>query len=217
MKKFNQKGFSLVEGLLILFIVLVLGGIGYYVWSRQNNNTENASQENSIAESDKQQVAEQVTTENLQTGEQEISEEKQEEEETETREETAPKNTLTWVVNGAIFEISSDSIGALLTYNLRKDTTNLSSSTLFQKEVDVYGKNENCYAQDFPLGRISVRDEKVNFEGYKFVKKLKGNRYLYYVADGKASSCYRERPALRKMIRQQINQLEEALQGATSN
>jgi uncharacterized protein (UPF0333 family) len=34
-KKLNQKGFSAVEGLLILIIILLVGFIGYYVWHTQ--------------------------------------------------------------------------------------------------------------------------------------------------------------------------------------
>jgi Tfp pilus assembly protein PilW len=39
--KRNQKGFSAVEGLLIVIIIGMLGGVGYYVWhaNRQANNT----------------------------------------------------------------------------------------------------------------------------------------------------------------------------------
>src|SRR3989344_2360709 len=45
----NQKGFSLVEGLLILVIVGLLGGTGWYVWNARTkttdtlNNTDKAS------------------------------------------------------------------------------------------------------------------------------------------------------------------------------
>jgi len=35
-KKSNQKGFSTVEGLLILLIVVIVAGVGYYVWHSQN-------------------------------------------------------------------------------------------------------------------------------------------------------------------------------------
>ena len=41
MYKNNQRGFSAVEGLLIVVIVAIIGGVGYYVWhaQKQSNNT----------------------------------------------------------------------------------------------------------------------------------------------------------------------------------
>ena len=43
--KINQKGFSAVEGLLVIIIVLLIGFIGYYVWhtQKQTNKTYNSS------------------------------------------------------------------------------------------------------------------------------------------------------------------------------
>ncbi len=35
MKKFNQKGFSTVEALIIIVVICALGGVGYYVYSKQ--------------------------------------------------------------------------------------------------------------------------------------------------------------------------------------
>lgn len=45
MKTSNQKGFSVVEGVLILVIVAVLGGVGWFVWHSKNNtnSTYNAA------------------------------------------------------------------------------------------------------------------------------------------------------------------------------
>jgi len=42
MKK-NQSGFSIVEGLLILIIVGIIGGTGWYVWQAKNNTDDNLS------------------------------------------------------------------------------------------------------------------------------------------------------------------------------
>lgn len=42
MKKLNNKGFSVVEGLLILIIVGIIGGVGYFVYN-QNNKTPSVS------------------------------------------------------------------------------------------------------------------------------------------------------------------------------
>lgn len=38
MKKLNNKGFSLFEGILIFVIIATLGGVGWYVWSKRNPN-----------------------------------------------------------------------------------------------------------------------------------------------------------------------------------
>jgi hypothetical protein len=37
MKKLNQKGFSAIEGLLIIIVILMIGFIGYYVWHTQKD------------------------------------------------------------------------------------------------------------------------------------------------------------------------------------
>ena len=46
MKKSNQQGFSAIEGLLILIVILMIGFIGYYVYhsQQQANKTLNAAQ-----------------------------------------------------------------------------------------------------------------------------------------------------------------------------
>ncbi len=46
MKQLNQKGFALVEGLLILVILAAIGGVGYYVYQANNDatDTQNAAQ-----------------------------------------------------------------------------------------------------------------------------------------------------------------------------
>lgn len=43
LSKFNQKGFGLVEGLLITIIVLLVGFIGYYVYNAQKDADKNLS------------------------------------------------------------------------------------------------------------------------------------------------------------------------------
>jgi hypothetical protein len=46
--KNNQKGFSVVEGLLVVIVLTLLGGVGYYVYeSNQDNNAQKKS-ENSV-------------------------------------------------------------------------------------------------------------------------------------------------------------------------
>lgn len=40
----NQKGFSVVEGLLILVIVGLVAAVGWYVWSQKSKNSETTSQ-----------------------------------------------------------------------------------------------------------------------------------------------------------------------------
>jgi Tfp pilus assembly protein PilV len=39
----KQKGFSVIEGLLILVIVGILGGVGYYVWNSSKASPEDSS------------------------------------------------------------------------------------------------------------------------------------------------------------------------------
>lgn len=38
MKNTNQQGFTVVEALIIIFIIAVLGGIGWFVWNKQNDS-----------------------------------------------------------------------------------------------------------------------------------------------------------------------------------
>ncbi len=40
MRKLNQKGFGLIEGLLILIVILLVGFIGYYVYNAQQTSNE---------------------------------------------------------------------------------------------------------------------------------------------------------------------------------
>ena len=47
--KSNQKGFSTVEGLLLLVIVLIVAGVGYYVWHSQNKATNTISSSSSTS------------------------------------------------------------------------------------------------------------------------------------------------------------------------
>lgn len=48
LKSVNQKGFTVIEGLLILLILAIVGGTGYYVYQANNKVTEsqNAAQTN---------------------------------------------------------------------------------------------------------------------------------------------------------------------------
>src|SRR5688572_16555420 len=40
MKKFNQKGFSVVEGLLIVVAIAIIGGAGFYVYNANKNTNQ---------------------------------------------------------------------------------------------------------------------------------------------------------------------------------
>ena len=42
----NQKGFTLVEGLLIILIVTIVGFASWYVWGKQKSNKEIVLNEN---------------------------------------------------------------------------------------------------------------------------------------------------------------------------
>lgn len=46
----NQKGFNSVEGLLVLFIVLLIGFVGWFVWHSRNNtkSTDNVANTNTV-------------------------------------------------------------------------------------------------------------------------------------------------------------------------
>ncbi|MDB5163622.1 MAG: hypothetical protein JWS12_239 [Candidatus Saccharibacteria bacterium] len=60
MKKINQKGFSAVEGLLILVIVSVIGFIGWYVWNSNKKTTtsyNNAAATNQAASTTKKSTS----------------------------------------------------------------------------------------------------------------------------------------------------------------
>lgn len=50
-KKLNQKGFSAVEGLLIVIIVLLVGFIGYYVWHTQKNTNDTLNSASKVPQS----------------------------------------------------------------------------------------------------------------------------------------------------------------------
>lgn len=46
MNKLNNKGFSILEGTLVLLIVMALGGIGWYVYSNNSENNDSTSTNN---------------------------------------------------------------------------------------------------------------------------------------------------------------------------
>lgn len=56
----NESGFSVVEGLLVLIVVLVVGFIGYYVWNSQRNNAASSAKTktNSVSTSQKETATE---------------------------------------------------------------------------------------------------------------------------------------------------------------
>lgn len=60
MKKLNSKGFSAVEVLLVMLIVAVLGGIGYYIYQARNKtdvSSSTAKTENSTQAAEKDEQA----------------------------------------------------------------------------------------------------------------------------------------------------------------
>lgn len=59
----NQKGFSAIEGLLILVIVGIIGGTGWYVWDRNNSESTNTGTPTS-SEEKKETVEENLVSKN---------------------------------------------------------------------------------------------------------------------------------------------------------
>ncbi|HEY5442222.1 MAG TPA: hypothetical protein VIJ68_01650 [Candidatus Saccharimonadales bacterium] len=53
----NQRGFSTVEGLLILIIVLLIGFIGYYVWHAQKSASDTLNSASKASQSSPTKVA----------------------------------------------------------------------------------------------------------------------------------------------------------------
>lgn len=48
----NQSGFALIEGLLILLIVAVIGGVGYYVYNSQKQTDRSLNSASSVSDND---------------------------------------------------------------------------------------------------------------------------------------------------------------------
>lgn len=53
MKKLNTKGFGVVEGLLIVVIIGIIGGAGYYVYAQNQNKTNTYTDSEQSADSEK--------------------------------------------------------------------------------------------------------------------------------------------------------------------
>jgi prepilin-type N-terminal cleavage/methylation domain-containing protein len=51
LKSINQKGFTVIEGLLVLLILAIIGGTGYYVYQANNDATETQNQAQTNANS----------------------------------------------------------------------------------------------------------------------------------------------------------------------
>lgn len=54
MRKLSQNGFSAVEALIIIIVLAILSGIGYYAYDRMNNNSESTAQQATLAGTNKQ-------------------------------------------------------------------------------------------------------------------------------------------------------------------
>ena len=57
MKKLNQKGFGIVESLLIFVIVAIICGAGFYVYRSNKNTPENAKSDSQAVEDEKTESA----------------------------------------------------------------------------------------------------------------------------------------------------------------
>jgi hypothetical protein len=57
MKKLNQRGFSVVEALLVIIVLLLIGFIGYYVWHSQHQANKTYSSAGKTAQSSPKKAA----------------------------------------------------------------------------------------------------------------------------------------------------------------
>jgi hypothetical protein len=57
MKKLNQNGFGLVEGILLFVAVAIIGGVGFYVYKASQNNPNSAKSDSQKVEAPKKVVA----------------------------------------------------------------------------------------------------------------------------------------------------------------
>jgi len=117
-------------------------------------------------------------------------------------------------VDGVSFNVDK-SVGTVLSWALTSENYNISSSSLLDKEKATYGDtNLVCTANNYPLGRISVRNSSTPYPGFVLVKKLESGKYVYYQDDGMTSECYSTRTELRDMIAEQVDFIKEGLDQA---
>jgi hypothetical protein len=104
------------------------------------------------------------------------------------------------------------SLGTVLSWALTSENYNISSSSLLDKEKAMYGDvSLVCTANNYPLGRISVRNSSTPYPGFALVKKLESGKYVYYQDDGMTSECYSTRIELRDMIAEQVDFIKAGL------
>lgn len=54
MNKINQKGFGIVEGLLVFIAVAIIAGVGFYVYRTSKDNPETAKSDGQKVQQEKQ-------------------------------------------------------------------------------------------------------------------------------------------------------------------
>jgi len=100
MKKLNlnNKGFSAIEGLLIAVVVVLIAGIGYYVYQSGKTSNDNANQQQATEE---EPVPRDLLEENANSNNgSEASESKQAQPEASTTEAEADRYTSVYTING---------------------------------------------------------------------------------------------------------------------
>jgi len=191
----NNDGFSVVEALLLLIIVGLFAVTGYYVWHTKQtaDKTLQVSNSTAPAQSVKKQAQEQQDS-------------------AATPEPT--KTTTTQYINGASLDIPN-SMGTILTWQRTAEISNISSSSLLQKEKDQFGDAAlYCEANDYALGSIAVKDSSTPYPDETLIKKLDSGKYLFYEDTSKSSFCYKNRTALQSTINSQVQSIKDALQQA---
>jgi Tfp pilus assembly protein PilE len=158
MKKY-QDGFSLVEGLLIVIIVGMLGGVGYYVWHSQKQVDKTYSQTANSTVAPKQASAKSSPA-------------------------ASQSNYLTIKEWGVKLPLSSDDIGAYYVYNAQTPSSLNSDVWIFDKSIDstknLAGKS--CKNDGYPLfviDRVKSSDVKQtsNHNSPYFIEETNINMY----------------------------------------
>lgn len=203
--KLNQKGFTHVEIFLVLIVITLIAAAGWLVWDRQNMTPANLNTVgNDTRPLDKNtDKAQEITIKEVPAAETNTS-------------GITDKPTIKYAyINGVSFPVPNE-LTDLLTWALTSEGTNLSSQTLLNKEKELYGDNTLfCKAQDYPLGRVYIKDDSNPYPGNVLVKKLKSGKYLFIDSFQvpNNSNCD-QRSQLKDLRSELMNKLKTALNQA---